>query len=259
MILGPCVLETAAASLDLARKLAGLCKARGLPLVFKASFDKANRTSHASQRGPGLDEGLMILQRIRQETGLPVTTDVHEVGQVAEVAEVADLVQVPAFLCRQTDLIAACARCGKPVSVKKGQFLAPWDCRSVVEKFRACGGRDLVLIERGTSFGYNNLVVDLRGLPIMRGFQVPVVFDATHSVQQPGGLGSTSGGDGRYAPALIRAALAVGVEGIFAETHPDPAHSPSDGPNMIPLANMGRVLDQVLRLHEAIGRPAPLE
>ena len=257
IIAGPCVIESRNKLLRLAEQLAVKAAAAGLPLIFKASFDKANRTSLASYRGPGLDDGLAWLSQVRERTGLPVTTDVHEIGQMAAVAEAVDLIQIPAFLCRQTDLIIAAATCGRPVSIKKGQFLAPWDVDPLIDKFRQAGGHDLVLIERGASFGYNNLVADLRSLPIMRRRGVPVLFDATHSVQAPGGLGGASGGDGALAPALLRGALAVGCEGVFFETHPQPRRSPSDGPNMIPLRQVDQVLADIVALHQAIGRPPP--
>ncbi|MCX8016281.1 MAG: 3-deoxy-8-phosphooctulonate synthase [Rhodocyclaceae bacterium] len=259
IVMGPCVIESAEHCLMMARAVKAAATRAGLPAIFKASFDKANRTSHASFRGLGMDEGLRILARVRDETGLPVTSDVHESWQVAPVAEVVDLLQVPAFLCRQTDLIAACACSGKPTSVKKGQFLAPEDCRHIIAKYRQAGGRDLVLIERGTSFGYHNLVVDFRALPIMRSLGVPVLFDATHSVQMPGGAGDRSGGAAHYAPLLMRAAIAVGVEGIFLETHDHPSRAPSDGPNMIPLSHLDAALADVVTLHRALGRRPPPE
>ncbi len=257
LIMGPCVIESERHCL----KMAGLVKAAaakvGLPVIFKASFDKANRTSHASFRGQGLTEGLRILARVKREFAMPVTTDVHEREQLAELAEVIDLIQVPAFLCRQTDLIEACARSGVATSIKKGQFLAPQDCGNIVAKFRHAGGRGPILIERGSSFGYNTLVTDFRSLPIMRSLGVPVVFDATHSVQMPGGQGDRSGGAGHYAPMLMRAAMAVGVEGIFLETHENPRKALSDGPNMIPTRHLPKVLGDVRALHDLLGRPAP--
>jgi len=257
IVAGPCVIESLDHALAIAGTVRGEAAKVGLPAIFKASFDKANRTGHASFRGPGIEEGLAVLAEIRRRTGLPVTTDVHEAGQVPAVAEVVDLLQVPAFLCRQTDLIAACAESRRPTSIKKGQFLAPWDCRALVEKFRAHGGRDLVLIERGSSFGYNNLVVDMRALPLLRALGVPVIFDATHAVQMPGGGGDRSDGSGYLAPSLARAAIAVGVEGIFMETHDNPARAPSDGPNMIPTGRLGGILAEVRAIHDAIGRPPP--
>ena len=255
LIMGPCVIESEAHCLKMARAVARLAKRFGFPAVFKASFDKANRSSSSSFRGVGLEEGLRILAKARAVTGLPVTTDVHERDQVAPLAAVVDLLQVPAFLCRQTDLIEACAHSGVATSVKKGQFLAPEDCANIVAKFTKAGGKKLILIERGTTFGYRNLVVDFRGLPIMRSLGVPVIFDGTHAVQSPGGLGEASGGDGRFAPPLIRAALAVGCEGIFMEVHDRPAKAPSDGPNMIPLTDLPKVLTDLRALHDALGRP----
>jgi 2-dehydro-3-deoxyphosphooctonate aldolase (KDO 8-P synthase) len=255
LIMGPCAIESKAHCLRMAKAVQKLGKRFGFPVIFKASFDKANRTSSSSFRGVGLDEGLRILAAVKAATGLPVTTDIHETAQVEPVAKVVDLLQVPAFLCRQTDLIEACARSGCATSVKKGQFLAPNDCRNIVEKFRAAGGRKLVLIERGTTFGYNNLVVDYRGLPQMRELGVPVIFDGTHAVQSPGGKGNASGGDGRFAPPLIRAALAVGCEGIFMEVHDAPAKAPSDGANMIPLKDMPKLLKDLRAIHDVLGRP----
>jgi len=234
-ILGPCVIESRDHALKTASFLAGLADRQGIPLVYKSSFDKANRTSSASYRGLGLDEALRILEAVKAETGLPVTTDVHEREQCAPVAEVADILQIPAFLSRQTDLLVAAAATGKVVNVKKGQFLAPWDMKNVAKKLDGAGASGVLLTERGTSFGYNTLVVDMRGLPIMAETGKPVIFDATHSVQQPGGRGESSGGERQYAPVLARAAVAVGVAGVFIETHEDPDNAPSDGANMIPL------------------------
>ncbi len=263
LIMGPCVIESEAHALVMARIVAREARRIGWPVVFKASFDKANRTSHASFRGHGLAEGLRVLARVKAATGLPVTTDVHESSQVAQVAEVVDLLQVPALLCRQTDLLEACARSGRAVSVKKGQFLAPWDCGNIVGKFNAVArprGADkdrLLLIERGTSFGYNTLVSDFRSLPIMRSLGVPVVYDGTHSVQAPGGMGTRSGGAGHLAPPLMRAALAVGCEGIFMETHDDPPKAMSDGPNVVPAQELRPLLRDLRRIVDAIGRPDP--
>jgi 2-dehydro-3-deoxyphosphooctonate aldolase (KDO 8-P synthase) len=263
LIMGPCVIESERHALKMAGLVAAAGKRVGWPTVFKASFDKANRTSHASFRGQGMEEGLRILARVRAETGLPVTTDVHESAQVERVAEVVDLLQVPALLCRQTDLVEACARSGRATSIKKGQFLAPWDCGNIVAKFRAVPApkgapkHRLILIERGTSFGYNTLVSDFRGLPIMRGFGVPVVFDGTHSVQAPGGMGSKSGGSGHFAPMMMRAALAVGCEGIFLETHDDPPRALSDGPNVVPTRELAGLLHDLRAIDRALGRPDP--
>ena len=244
-IFGPCVIE----SLDGCRGIAERLGKLGVPYVFKASFDKANRSAADSFRGPGIEEGLRVLEAIRREFDVPVTTDVHETSQVAAVAEVVDLIQIPAFLCRQTDLIVAAAESGMPVNVKKGQYMSPWDMKNVVEK---AGGASVMLTERGTSFGYNNLVVDMRGLAVMRDFGCPVVFDATHSVQRPGGLGKATGGDRRFVPVLARAAVAAGVDGVFMETHPDPDHAPSDGLNMVPLDDLAPLVEQLRRLRDLI-------
>jgi len=263
LIMGPCVIESERHALMMAHGVQRAAERVGWPVVFKASFDKANRTSGTSFRGQGLDEGLRILARIKGETGLPITTDVHESVQVDEVAAVVDLLQIPALLCRQTDLVEACARTGRATSIKKGQFLAPWDCGNIVSKFNAAptvkgaAKHRLMLIERGSSFGYNTLVTDLRALPIMRGFGVPVIFDGTHSVQAPGGQGDTSGGSGHLAPMMMRAAMAAGVEGIFLETHDRPAKALSDGPNMIPLKELPALLEDLAAIHIALGRPAP--
>jgi 2-dehydro-3-deoxyphosphooctonate aldolase (KDO 8-P synthase) len=243
LISGPCQSEGAAHSVEIAGRLAEICAARGIGFVFKASFDKANRTSLKGRRGRGLDEGLADLAEVRARVGCPVLTDVHLPEQCAPVAEVCDALQIPAFLCRQTDLLLAAGATGKAVNVKKGQFLAPWDMANVAAKIASTGNESILLCERGTSFGYNALVTDMRGLPQMAATGYPVIFDATHSVQQPGGLGGASGGDRRFAPALARAAAAIGVAGFFIETHPDPASAPSDGPNMIPLDQMPALLD----------------
>ena len=256
IIAGPCVIESKQHCLAMAKKVQKQAAKAGLPVIFKASFDKANRTHIKSFRGPGLEQGLDILAAVKERTGLAVTTDVHECAQVEHLAQVVDLIQVPAFLCRQTDLIVACARSGVATSVKKGQFLAPWDAQQIVNKFRQAGGKKLVLMERGTTHGYNNLVADMRSLPIMRSFGVPVIFDGTHSVQSPGGQGSSSGGNGYLAPSLIRAAMAVGCEGIFIETHDRPAMALSDGPNVIASKDMPKLLGDIVAIHQAIGRPA---
>ncbi len=258
LIMGPCVIESERHALRMAKLVQASAKRVGFPVIFKASYDKANRTSHTSFRGQGLEEGLRILQCVKDATGLPVTTDVHDASQVSAVAATVDLIQVPALLCRQTDLIEACARSGKPTSIKKGQFLAPQDCGNIVAKFEAIAGQGkLVLIERGTSFGYNTLVSDFRSLPIMRSFGVPVVFDGTHSVQAPGGLGTKSGGAGHFAPMLMRAAMAVGVEGVFLETHDDWKNAMSDGPNVVPTKELAALLNDLRAIHRAIGRKAP--
>ncbi len=263
IIAGPCVIESEAHALKMAKIVKATAAKAGLPVIFKASFDKANRTSHASYRGGGMADGLRILRMVREATGMPVTTDVHETAQVAEVAASVDLIQVPALLCRQSDLVEACARSGTATSIKKGQFLAPQDCRNIVAKFAAVAApkgaprHRLVLIERGTSFGYNTLVTDFRSLAIMRGFGVPVIFDGTHSVQAPGGLGSKSGGAGHFAPMMMRAAMAVGVEGLFMETHDDPANALSDGPNVVPAKELLAVLKDMKAIHDLLGRRDP--
>jgi 2-dehydro-3-deoxyphosphooctonate aldolase (KDO 8-P synthase) len=254
LIGGPCAIENEKHALMVAERLRRVTADAGVPFIYKSSYDKANRSSIHSYRGPGLTEGLRILQKVKDETGLPVLSDVHDVTEVAPAAQVLDVLQVPAFLCRQTDLIVACARSGRPVNVKKGQFVAPRDMVNVVEKVRASGSEDLLLTERGTSFGYNNLVVDFRGLPIMRAFGYPVVFDATHSVQLPGGQGDRSGGERQYVQALARAAVAVGVDALFMETHEDPDRTLpdgrplSDGPNMLRLDDLPRLLDELRAL-----------
>jgi 2-dehydro-3-deoxyphosphooctonate aldolase (KDO 8-P synthase) len=251
LIGGPCAIENEKHALMVAERLQRVTAAAGVPFIYKSSYDKANRSSIRSYRGPGLTEGLRILRRVKEQTGLAVLSDVHDVAEVAPAAEVLDVLQVPAFLCRQTDLIVACARSGRPVNVKKGQFVAPRDMANVVEKVRASGSEDLLLTERGTSFGYNNLIVDFRGLPIMRGFGYPVIFDATHSVQLPGGQGDRSGGERQYVQALARAAVAVGVDGLFMEIHEDPDRTMedgrplSDGPNMLRLDALPRLLDEI--------------
>jgi 2-dehydro-3-deoxyphosphooctonate aldolase (KDO 8-P synthase) len=260
LISGPCQAEGVQHSLDIAGTLAELCAARGIGLIFKASYDKANRTSLGGKRGIGMDAGLACLAEVRRQIGCPVLTDVHEPGHCAPAAEVADVLQIPAFLCRQTDLLLAAGETGKAVNVKKGQFLAPWDMANVAAKIASTGNRKIMLCERGTSFGYNTLVTDFRGLPTMARTGYPVIFDATHSVQQPGGLGGSSGGQREFAPVLARAAAAVGVAGFFIETHPDPDNAPSDGPNMIPLDRMGALLDTLLEFDRvAKARPVSLD
>ena len=251
LIGGPCAIETEKHALMVAERLQRVTADAGVPFIYKSSYDKANRSSLRSYRGPGLVEGLRILRKVKDETGLAVLSDVHDVSEVAPAAQVLDVLQVPAFLCRQTDLIVACARSGRPVNVKKGQFVAPRDMVNVVEKVRESGSEDLLLTERGTSFGYNNLIVDFRGLPIMRAFGYPVVFDATHSVQLPGGQGDRSGGERQYVQALARAAVAVGVDALFMEMHEDPDRTLpdgrplSDGPNMLRLDDLPRLLDEL--------------
>jgi 2-dehydro-3-deoxyphosphooctonate aldolase (KDO 8-P synthase) len=258
LIAGPCVIESEEMALSTAEVLRGIADRLGILLIYKSSFDKANRSAGSSFRGPGLEEGLRILEKVRAETGLPVLTDVHEVHQVKPVADVVDVLQTPAFLARQTDLIEAVATCGKPANIKKGQFMAPGDMGNVIDKARAAAaqaGTDLPTImvaERGASFGYHNLVVDMRGLAIMRETGCPVVFDATHSVQLPGGNGTSSGGQREYVPVLARAAVAVGVSGLFMETHPDPAQARSDGPNAWPLDQLERLLGQLLAIDDLV-------
>jgi 2-dehydro-3-deoxyphosphooctonate aldolase (KDO 8-P synthase) len=252
LLAGPCVLEGDAFTLDLAQRLAELAHARDLPLVFKASFDKANRTSLGSTRGPGVEAGLAQLARIKERTGLPLVTDVHHPEQCAAVAEVVDLLQIPAFLCRQTDLVVAAAETGRPLNVKKGQFLAPWDMQNVVAKCTAAGNDNVMLTERGTTFGYGRLVVDMTGFADLAASGKPLVIDATHAVQRPGGADGRTGGDRRLAPEIARAAVATGrVDGLFFEVHPDPDHAPSDGPNMVRLDGFGAILDGVLAVHRA--------
>jgi 2-dehydro-3-deoxyphosphooctonate aldolase (KDO 8-P synthase) len=250
LIAGPCVIESEAATLEIALTLKAMAGELDLPLIFKASFDKANRTSVDSYRGPGLEQGLKILTRVKAEVGLPVLSDVHEVSQVAAAAEVLDVLQIPAFLCRQTDLVVAAARTGKVVNIKKGQFLAPWDMKPVVEKVRSAGNNKIILTERGASFGYNNLVVDFRSLPIMRALGCPLVLDVTHSVQLPGGQGSYSGGQREFIAPLARAGVAVGVDGLFMEVHPDPAQALCDGPNSLPLAEVPALWRELKELHQ---------
>jgi 2-dehydro-3-deoxyphosphooctonate aldolase (KDO 8-P synthase) len=251
-IAGPCVIETHDSTLAIAEALRKIADWLQLNLIFKASFDKANRTSSKSFRGPGLDKGLETLAAVKQRTGLPVTTDVHETHQAAPVAQVCDLLQVPAFLARQTDLIVACGETGKPVNVKKGQFMAPWDMKNVVSKMNEVGNSQLLLTERGVTFGYGNLVSDMRSIPLMQDLGQPVIFDATHSVQMPGAAGDRSGGDRRMIPFLAKAATAVGCDGIFVETHPDPDKALSDGPNTIALAHLPNLIEGCLRIRRAI-------
>jgi 2-dehydro-3-deoxyphosphooctonate aldolase (KDO 8-P synthase) len=248
LIAGPCVIESEALALDTAGYLRELSDELGIRLVYKSSFDKANRTSHQSFRGPGMEQGLAILEKVKAQIGVPVLTDVHEDTPLAEVAAVVDVLQTPAFLCRQTNFIQAVASQGKPVNIKKGQFLAPWDMINVVEKARASGNDQIMVCERGVSFGYNTLISDMRALVVMRETGCPVIFDATHSVQQPGGQGTASGGQREFVPVLARAAVAVGVAGVFMETHPDPDRALSDGPNAWPLYEMPRLLETLTRL-----------
>ncbi len=254
VIAGPCVLEDEASTLEIARRLKVDLIEMPVQLVFKASFDKANRTSVESYRGPGLEAGLAILDAVRRETGLPVTTDIHEPAQAAPVAEVCDLLQIPAFLVRQTDLLLAAAATGRAVNAKKGQFLAPWDMKHVLTKLEAGGCSNVLLCERGTFFGYGRLVNDMRSLPLMQALGAPVVFDATHSVQEPGGKGSVSGGQREMVEPLARAATALGADGLFFETHPDPDRAPSDGPNMVPLDQFGPMIRRLVAIRRTIDR-----
>ena len=252
LIAGPCVIESREAALRHAERLADLAARAGLPLVYKSSFDKANRTALASFRGMGLDEGLAILAEVRRRTGLPVLTDVHEKEQIAAVAEVVDVLQTPAFLCRQTDFIVAVAAAGRPVNLKKGQFLSPWEMEQVVAKARSTGNHDLLVCERGFTFGYNNLVADFRALPVLAETGCPVVFDATHSVQQPGGQGTASGGDRRFVAPLARAAVAAGVDAVFMEVHEDPSRARSDGATSVPLAELPGLLAELVAIDRAV-------
>ena len=258
LLSGPCVIESRQMCLDIAGTMKEICSGLGIPYVFKASYDKANRTSAASFRGIGMDRGLAVLEDVRKEIGVPVVTDVHTAAEVPEAAAAVDILQTPAFLCRQTDFIVACAKSGRPVNIKKGQFLSPYDMRNVVDKARRAAreaglSEDRFMVcERGASFGYGNLVSDMRSLAIMRETGCPVVFDATHSVQLPGGQGTSSGGQRQFVPVLARAAAAVGVAGFFMETHPDPAHALSDGPNAVPLARMKELLSGLVEIDRAV-------
>ena len=265
LIAGTCSIEGLEMSIDVAGQLQEACTALGIPLIYKGSFDKANRSSGTSQRGVGMDAGLKILDEVRRQTGLPVLTDVHDAAQIAEVASVVDVLQTPAFLCRQTDFIRAVAQSGKPVNIKKGQFLAPWDMKNVIDKARAAAkeaglSEDLFLAcERGVSFGYNNLVADMTSLAEMRNTGAPVVFDVTHSVQKPGGLGSVSGGAREMVPVLARAGVGAGVAGLFMETHPNPAQAWSDGPNAVPLRHMRALLEQLVAIDRVVKAQPLLE
>jgi len=255
LIAGPCVVESRQLQVDVAGELKAICASLSIPFIFKSSYDKANRSSHASFRGPGMEEGLRILDEVRRQVDVPVLTDVHTVDEIRTVAAMVDVLQTPAFLCRQTDFIQAVAGAGKPVNIKKGQFLAPEDMRQVVAKARAASGADNIMVcERGASFGYHNLVSDMRSLAIMRDTGCPVVFDATHSVQLPGGQGTSSGGQREFVPVLARAAVAAGVAGVFMETHPQPEKALSDGPNAWPLALMRELLETLVELDAAVKR-----
>lgn len=251
-ILGPCVVESAQHALFMAQEINDICKHVGVEFVYKSSFDKANRSSFESFRGGGMEAGLEVLAQVKAEIGVPVITDVHETWQVEKVAEVADMIQIPAFLCRQTDLLIESARTKKAVNVKKGQFLSPWDAKNIVDKMRAAGCEKLLLTERGTSFGYNNLVVDLRSFPVMRSFGAPVVFDVTHSLQLPGGLGKATGGQAEYIEHFARAGVACGVDAVFMEVHDNPNNAPSDGPNQLPLNKLEKLLFKLKAIHELI-------
>ena len=252
LIAGPCVIESEENVMLVAKKIKEITDKLDIPFVFKSSFDKANRTSINSFRGPGLEEGLRILNKVKTELNLNVTTDIHEPYQAEEVAKVVDIIQIPAFLCRQTDLLVAAAKTGKTVNVKKAQFLAPWDMKNVVGKIEESGNRDIMLCERGTSFGYNNLVVDMTGLVEMKKFGYPVVFDATHSVQKPGGKGNCTGGNREYVQYLAKAAIAVGADAIFMEVHPDPDNALSDGPNMVKLDELEEILVKLKKVYQAV-------
>lgn len=258
IIAGPCVVESLEHALMMARECAEVCRAVGLDYVYKSSYDKANRSSIKSFRGMGMQSGLEILRRVKEDLNLPVITDVHDVSQVDAVAEVVDVLQIPAFLSRQTDLIEAAARTGKAVNVKKGQFLAPQDARNIVEKAQAAGCEKLLLTERGVSFGYNNLVVDMRAFPIMREYGVPVVYDVTHSLQLPGGLGHATGGQSQYIEPMARAGVACGLDAVFMEVHECPERAPSDGPNMLPLARFKPLLESLREIHELVGKQTAL-
>lgn len=252
IIAGPCVVENRDHAMMMAGEISAVCKRVGLGLVYKSSFDKANRSSAESFRGEGMDFGLGILADVKKEHGLPIITDIHEPWHAEKAAEVADILQIPAFLCRQTDLLVAAAKTGKAVNVKKGQFLSPWDARNIVEKLQSAGCEKILLTERGASFGYNNLVVDMRSFPVMRSFGVPVVFDVTHSLQLPGGLGKATGGQAEYIENFARAGVACGVDAVFMEVHNDPKNAPSDGPNQLPLERLEKLLVKLKQIHELV-------
>ena len=252
LIAGPCVIESEEMVLSIAEQMKDITDKLGIPYTFKASFDKANRTSISGFRGPGIEEGLRILQKVKDTYNLPICTDIHEPWQAEKAAEVCDILQIPAFLCRQTDLLVAAAKTGQCINIKKAQFLAPWDMKNCVEKVRQSGNNNVMLCERGTTFGYNTLVVDMTGLRVMKDMGVPVIFDATHSVQKPGGNGTSTGGNRQYVEYLAKAAVSVGVDGLFMETHPDPDNAKSDGPNMVPLGEMEELLKKLQRVYEAV-------
>jgi 2-dehydro-3-deoxyphosphooctonate aldolase (KDO 8-P synthase) len=255
LIAGPCVIESEQLAMDTAGRIVEITKSLGMPYVFKSSYDKANRTSITSYRGPGLEKGLAVLARVKQQVGVPVLTDVHSEEQATEAGRIVDILQIPAFLCRQTDLLIAAAKTGRVVNIKKGQFLSPLEMANAVKKVEECGNRRIILTERGSSFGYNNLVVDMRSFPIMRRFGYPVVFDATHSVQLPGGGGTKSAGQREFVEPLACAAAGVGCDGFFMEVHPDPDSALSDGPNMVPLQALPSLLERILRICDAAARP----
>jgi 2-dehydro-3-deoxyphosphooctonate aldolase (KDO 8-P synthase) len=260
LIAGPCVIESQQMAMDTAGKLKEICRELNIPFIYKSSYDKANRSSGKSFRGFGLDAGLKILSEVKAQLGVPVLTDVHSIEEIAPVAAVVDVLQTPAFLCRQTDFIHAVARCGRPVNIKKGQFLSPWDMQNVVEKAREASGQDNIMVcERGASFGYNNLVSDMRSLAVMRNTGCPVVFDATHSVQLPGGQGTVSGGQREFVPVLARAAVAAGISGLFMETHPNPSQALSDGPNAFPLGHLKALLQTLKVLDETVKQQGLIE
>lgn len=252
LIAGPCVIESEEMVLSIAENMKAITDKLCIPYTFKASFDKANRTSIDGFRGPGIEEGIRILKKVKDTYGLPICTDIHEAWQASLAAEVADILQIPAFLCRQTDLLVAAAKTGKCVNIKKAQFLAAWDMKNCLEKVRQSGNEKVMLCERGTTFGYNTLVVDMTGLRVMKDFGVPVIFDATHSVQKPGGNGTSTGGNRQYVEYLAKAAIAVGVDGLFMETHPEPNSAKSDGPNMVPLGEMEELLTKLKRVYESV-------
>ncbi|UCE80237.1 MAG: 3-deoxy-8-phosphooctulonate synthase [Nitrospiraceae bacterium] len=251
LIAGPCVIETEEKTLSVAEELKKISEETGTPIIFKSSYDKANRTSISSFRGPGIDKGLSILYKVKKQYKIPVLSDVHSTHEVEKASEVLDALQIPAFLCRQTDLIIAAAKTGKPVNIKKGQFLSPWDIENIIEKCISTGNKSVFITERGSCFGYNNLVVDFRSFPIMRSFGYPVIFDVTHSLQVPGGMGRSSGGQREFAEPLARAAVAVGVHGLFMEVHPDPDNAPCDGPNMLKLKDLPGLLMRLKKVEEA--------
>ncbi|MBI4654862.1 MAG: 3-deoxy-8-phosphooctulonate synthase [Nitrospirae bacterium] len=251
-IAGPCVIETEKLTLKIAERLKKLSDTLNVPLIFKSSYDKANRTSVKSYRGPGLKEGLRILEKVKKTTGMPVLSDIHSVEEISQAAEVLDVLQIPAFLCRQTDLIIASAKTGKPVNIKKGQFLSPWDVKNVIDKLLSTGNNNIIITERGTSFGYNNLVVDFRGLPIIRSYGYPVIFDVTHSLQLPGGQGSSSGGQIEFAEPLARAAVAVDVDGLFLEVHLEPDKALCDGPNMLSMDKLTSLIQKVIGISKVV-------